>query len=125
MNKKFDATKPVQTRDGRAARIICTDREGGRSDGLIVALVDTGSQERAFYYDQDGHGTCHESLDLVNVPVPCDVTFWLNIYPKGWMSNRAPIGSFENSRLEADESAAPGRVACVQVTVKANEGDGL
>ena len=34
----FDPTKPVQTRDGRKARIICTDRVCAQ--GSIVALVE-------------------------------------------------------------------------------------
>lgn len=34
--KAFDPTKPVQTRDGRKARIICTDAKGVLP---IIALV--------------------------------------------------------------------------------------
>ena len=41
MNKPFDPLKPVQTRDGRKARIICTDR---KMDGFpILALIPSHS----------------------------------------------------------------------------------
>jgi hypothetical protein len=66
---KFDPTKPVQTRDGRSARIICTDRVGGAP---IVALVKIGLNEEANYgYRSDGvrySKNGDRSDDLVNIP---------------------------------------------------------
>ena len=44
---KFDPTKPVQTRDGREARIICTDVER-KGDWPIVALIKTSDGERPY-----------------------------------------------------------------------------
>jgi len=69
MEKKFDPTKPVQTRDGRKARIICTDRD---FDGYpIIALIrGTQGQEGFETYGIDGKASSfmeHE-LDLINVP---------------------------------------------------------
>lgn len=82
MTKEFRATNedgsfaPVQTRDGKKARIVCMDYKGSRP-GLILALVDTGSpgiNEHPFSYLEDGrwdvnHKTDEiDGLDLVNVP---------------------------------------------------------
>ena len=69
-----DITKPVQTRDGCKARIVCTDVKG---DQPIAALVmnDSG-EEYVYYYYADGRvyadGTEYP-LDLVNVP---EQTVW-------------------------------------------------
>jgi hypothetical protein len=70
---KFDPTKPVQTRDGRKARIICTDRKsiGGYP---IVALIHE-SQSRDFethgVYTLDGKNYPADDrlnpLDLINI----------------------------------------------------------
>ncbi len=65
----FDPTKPVQTRDGCKARIICTDRAG--TDFSIVALI-LGSSGRDFIETFTCQG-CYSSSglsgnDLINIP---------------------------------------------------------
>ena len=68
----FDLSKPFQTRDGRKARIICTDKKG---DYPIVALVESNGSEdvlsytkKGFYYgDNESYNSC--PLDLVNICV--------------------------------------------------------
>jgi hypothetical protein len=66
----FDPTKPVQTRDGRKARIVCTDRAG--SDYPIIALImENNDIEICYIYAINGHFWGNESghrLDLINVP---------------------------------------------------------
>lgn len=69
MNKPFDPTKPVQTRDGKKARIICSDLKG--RDCSIVGLYTIKSgKEQVRYYQEDGTapGDIFPNLDLVNVP---------------------------------------------------------
>lgn len=60
----FDPSKPVQTRDGHAARIICTDRKGDRP---IVALVDHDDCEFVICKNVDGT-SLHCDSDLINIP---------------------------------------------------------
>ena len=54
---KLDLTKPVTTRDGRAVRILCTDRawkDGNIEGPLIVALIQddkVGEQLRNYTFD--------------------------------------------------------------------------
>ena len=77
----FDPTKPVQTRDGRPARIICTDRITDM-EGAIIALISCGAVEAVWTYNQNGivsYNQGHETKnDLVNVPVRTST--WENVY---------------------------------------------
>ena len=61
--------KKVMTRDGRPARIICTDRKGGNYP--IVALIEMEWGEDTCFYSKNGK-TCYDdnygSRDLVFVP---------------------------------------------------------
>lgn len=59
-----------QTRDGRKARIICTDRKG--IYGPIVVLVEERDNELIYHYGADGKrpAAFFPSNDLVNAPEP-------------------------------------------------------
>lgn len=81
-NIDFDPTKPVQTRDGRAARIICTDRKDSAMKNTcpIVALVTekTGAESYA-QYQLNGRSsifTVDSDVDLINIPKQA----WVNFY---------------------------------------------
>lgn len=82
--KKFDleaakAGKPVCTRDGRKARIICFDKKG---DGYpILALVEAGGGESLFQYTEDGmYLTCSDGDDRDLIMAPEKHEGWVNIY---------------------------------------------
>ena len=68
--------KPVCTRDGRKARIICFDYNGETGDYPIVALVhyNKGNKcyERVLKYTSDGlfnkYGDCQHDNDLMIIP---------------------------------------------------------
>ena len=87
--KPFDPTKPVQTRDGRKARIICTDRVwiGGAP---LVVLIDTidGSYQDVECFWSDGRiysSGADSQCDLFNAPEPQHepVTLWVNAHASG------------------------------------------
>lgn len=59
----FDPNKPVMTRDGRKARIICTNKKGAHP---IVALI--GDVEGVMCFTEDGK-RAEDSYSLVNIPV--------------------------------------------------------
>lgn len=75
----FDPTKPVETRDGRKARIICTD--ANQPLGPIVALVTMydGTEEPLVYHADGTYIKLVGKDDLVNAPsraeVPGDIRF--------------------------------------------------
>lgn len=106
----LDLTKPVQTRDGRRVKIYAMD---GAPHSLIHAakLVDGG---------WEAFGT--DGSDLMNVPAPIDRTAWVNVYRSG--AGPSDCECFKSKDL-ADRHASPTRIACIQIQIKGNEGDGL
>lgn len=78
----FDPNKPVQTRDGRKVRIICTDKRGLYP---IVALISDGYGESCSTHSGGGKFSINregdDPHDLINVP-ECK-TLWANVYNSG------------------------------------------
>ena len=75
--QKAKAGKPVCTRDGRKARIICFDRQ---HESNIVALIPEENEEYVCTYNSDGSfrkGTTHEN-DLMMLPEKKEG--WVNVY---------------------------------------------
>ncbi len=69
MTKPFDPTKPVQTRDGRKARIVCTDM---KSDYPIITVI-TKPDGREYMVAHAINGLLLDSgeltvSDLINTP---------------------------------------------------------
>ena len=63
------AGKPVCTRDGRKARIICFDRfDRKEANKQIVALVKDDDREFPYYYDLKGRCLSNNNLDLMMLP---------------------------------------------------------
>jgi len=62
----LEINKPVQTRDGRKARIIATDKKG---EYPIVALIND-CETIILSYTKEGHqiSNCENKTDLINVP---------------------------------------------------------
>lgn len=123
--KLFDPTKPVQTRDGKPARILCTDFKSNDHDLPIAAAVmlEYGNEAVCFYTVS---GLFHDnalfsSLDLVNVPVEHAREFWVNFYPE---KSHSATG-LHCSKETADKHGAHDRIACVKVSVTFKEGGGL
>ena len=72
------AAKPVCTRDGRKARIICFD---AKSDAPIIALITTDDgTEIAFDYLSDGTFFNRENPDNDLMMLPEKKEGWVNIY---------------------------------------------
>jgi hypothetical protein len=103
----FDPTKPVQTRDGRKARIICTDLND--CDGeKIVALISYGDgheEPSTFYPDGKYYRSRECTDDLINVPEM--ISYWMNVYPSGLPGYL--------TREAADAVAKCGRTAVVEI----------
>lgn len=80
--KPFDleaakAGKPVCTRDGRKARIICFDLNN--KNFPIVAIINCDTEENAYQYDIDG--LCDEHDNNLNLMMsPEKKEGWVNIY---------------------------------------------
>lgn len=74
--QKAKAGKPVCTRDGRKARIICFDKRGKFP---IIALIDEGDIEVHYYYSHNGKSAdCVSDYDLMMLPEKKEG--WVNVY---------------------------------------------
>ena len=121
----FDPEKPVQTRNGRKARIICTDLKEYAHGDTVMALIeqDDGSEDWTTYRSSGRYvDGMEDSQDLINIPEKR----WVNV--NKYRSNLNPranglaAGGVYSSRASADENATyEYRIACLEFT----EGDGL
>ena len=80
--KPFDleaakAGKPVCTRDGRKARIICFDAKG---DKPIIALVEMGTAETPNNYPIDGKAVSAKEASCDLMMLPEKKEGWINVY---------------------------------------------
>ena len=96
------------TRDGRNARIICTD---AKALYPIIALVESPNHvdEIASSYTKDGYFSPGEEYD-------CDLFFasekhegWVNIYPQG------RLGGLYGSAEKAKQNAGSALIAIVKI----------
>ena len=83
--KEFDLElakqgKPVCTRDGIKARIVCYDRKDDNYP--IVALVDYDGEESLYSYSKDGKIICRDKTPLgANLMMASEKhEGWVNIY---------------------------------------------
>lgn len=75
-----DPSRKVVTRDGRIARIVCTDRVSEKGY-LLLALVMTDGHECVYTYNTYGQfysGDTNHALDLFFAPEKHEG--WLNVY---------------------------------------------
>lgn len=75
--KKAQMGHPICTRDGRNARIICTDCAGSLP---IIALVELGSVEIACYYLTDGKNASSAEYNCDLFLAPITKNGYINIY---------------------------------------------
>jgi hypothetical protein len=92
MDKIFDPSLPVQTRDGKPARIVCTDRLCNGGHRLVVLIQHKGGSEHVESRSitglvLEGHLA---PLDLINIPTK--LVRWFNIYEIG--SHRQFLGPY-------------------------------
>jgi hypothetical protein len=78
----FDPSKPVQTRDGRPARILATDMKSDR--GYCIAAAIGGSNEFVETFTSDGRVIASppfrdRGVDLVNIPERLTVRRWAKV----------------------------------------------
>ena len=96
-------SRKAVTRDGRNARIICTD---AKSEFPIIALIDNGTAEQVKTFRKNGHFDCDNidnSLDLFLAPEKHEG--WVNVYRIGGLGCRCIYDSEEKARQNADKTA--------------------
>ena len=94
-------SRKVVTRDGRNARIICTDRRN--LNYPIIALIETSpGEEMAYSHTKDGRHCvdCSGIFDLFFAPEKHEG--WVNLYKWANKDCAYYIGSMYNSKAEAE-----------------------
>lgn len=113
----LDINKPVQTRDGRKARIICKDRIN--TDFSVVVLVDFEGSEVVLAYNHLGESQITEKhsgdLDLINVPEKH--VRYINL------NEGDVVGGTYKTKEDADEWARDHRVSRIRVELKEGQYD--
>jgi hypothetical protein len=106
----FDPSKPVQTRDGRKARIICTDLKHPEFP-VIAVITDRYGNEFAVAYTKDGRwrNDTQDDSDLLNIPEKR--VGWVNAY----LAGSCHRDTLYATRAGADNAAMSDRIACVQI----------
>ena len=108
--KPFDleaakAGKPVCTRDGRKARIICFDRDW---DMPIVALVSDPLGESVHYYLSNGKIDFYRQNDEDLMMLPEKKEGWVNVYKEESNNNERLIEqTIYKTRKDAFDNACP------------------
>lgn len=103
--------KPVCTRDGRKARIICFDRVG---DFPIVALTDDRDykEEGVNLYDINGKGS-NECFDLMMLPEKKEG--WVNVYYDNDASSHRGCRFIYDTKERAVKEAGSSYITTVKI----------
>lgn len=113
--KPFDleaakAGKPVCTKDGRKARIICFDLNN--KNFPIVAIINCDTEENAYQYDIDG--VCDEHDNNLNLMMsPEKKEGWVNLCKNNYGDTLA-VGVFPN-REEAVSNCPPSYLGTIKI----------
>jgi len=118
----LDVTKPIQRRDGWAARIVCTDRLDSKPSrrNLVVLVTDPNDKtEYIHVYNATGkyEGSTENSRDIINIPVSIRIAGFINIYPTTDYDSRSTIIFYDET--EANLAASNERIACIPVCITA------
>lgn len=112
--QKAKEGKPVCTRDGRKARIICFDRRVNRP---VVALIESDNHEEALqcYFD-NGRCCCDVTSGYDLMMLPEKKEGWVNVYKKE--QNRYVKGIFPSREIALNSISEKSReyIATIKIT---------
>ena len=93
-----DPNKKVVTRDGRNARIVCTDRKGTECSVVALCTMSSGSEDCYFYFPSGRRYLCADScMDLFFASEKHEG--WANLYNH---SDGPYLGSVYSSKEVAE-----------------------
>ena len=112
----IDKNKKYKTRDGKEVRIYATD--GCCKYTVHGAVLEEGSWHAETWSADGKYYEYSMDYDLVEVKSRIKRNGWVNVY------SNAETG-FYNSKENADNVACGSRLACVEVNIECEEGEGL
>ena len=74
------AGRPVCTRNGRKARIICFDRRDDNNYNIVALIEDKNREEVRSYYNDGKYLSCDEEAPLDLMMLPEKKEGWVNVY---------------------------------------------
>lgn len=97
-----DTSRKVVTRDGRNARIVCTDVKG--SAPIVAVIEEKDNTENVFRYEPDGIMHGYHDIDLFFAP---DIHVgWINIHKECLFGSNYWPSVVYSTEEEAKEAAA-------------------
>ena len=100
--------KPVCTRDGRKARIICFDAKG---DKPIIALVEMGTAEAPNNYPINGKAVSEKETSCDLMMLPEKKEGWINVYKGGLLDTK----SYSTQKEALDKASSEDYIATVKI----------
>jgi len=115
----IDINKQYKTRDGREVKVYAVD--GGGSEPVHGAIKVGINRWDIFKWHADGSylAKSGSDADLVEVKPRIQISCWINVYPEGGLSI-----SHKTKEL-ADAVGSTNRLACVEIKIDCEEGEGL
>lgn len=136
----IDWEKPIQLKDGRAARFVGKLRGGFGRGTHIVVYADRYDPEKEWVdtYREDGSKWCeafgsYPESHIKNIPQKLHREFWVNVYKDGTPYTQQGVGFQHFPTREAaikavkeyGYEAKKGHAATVKVVIDCEEGEGL
>ena len=107
--------KPVRTRDGRKARILCYDFKQNEEYPILVAVENKDGKECALLYSNDGISEMYKSSNNELAMLPEKKEGWVNIYNAGGTYYSKYIYKTEKEATGQADTIFPNHVATVKI----------
>ena len=107
--------KPVCTRDGRKARIICFDAILGKGNSLIV-LINNGSYESLEVYEIDGRYYLEDLSEYNLMMLPEKKEGWVNVYYYNDASSQRGCKFIYDTKEQAVKEADSAYITTVKIS---------
>lgn len=102
--------KPVYTRDGRKARIICFDAKFPKTGNIVTLVEKENGEEVTLYHYDDGHCSIGRGYDLMMSTEKKEG--WVNVYN---LDNIYSTGRVHSSKEEAEKRKDINYVATIKI----------
>ena len=108
--------KPVCTRDGRKARVLCYDFKQNEEYPIVVAVENKDGKECALLYSNDGISAMSKSSNNELVMFSEKKEGWVNVYKKE--QNRYVKGIFPSREIALNSISEKSReyIATIKIT---------
>lgn len=116
MTAKVDWTKPIQTRDGRKAELLCVLENGNNERNHVCKITDDDGSQWTGEWTVDGFlFTAEEKskFDIINTPAPPKMLH--DVVREVLERERNFVGSFDRQYLNAAETALLRRLPNIPV----------